>query len=436
MQTKRCNGPCGLRKPVAEFSKHRTYGHQSRCKECMKLYAGAGDEKPPRGGFAKPPEFAGDKLGQSESGDTLTLDSLSMTVRTVEDALRKAEVDTAIWDVERFTVNSWEVAMKMRAGEDEPDYVKTSPLWQVKVWLRRKAPKPFQDAAASLIERMKKHAPKYPKVARVKSKKPHLFEVCLFDAHFGKLAWAMETGQNYDLRIAEKVYLHAVRDLLNKASHYEVEKFVFPIGQDFFQVNNQASTTARGTPQDCDGRLFKVFDAGCAAVIEAIRYCAAIAPVEVPWVPGNHDPDTSWFMARYVDAWFHHCPEVTVDTRPTTRKFFTYGANGIMYTHGDEEAHRDLPAIMAAEERALWGSTLYNEIHTGHFHKKKQVSFAGADTFGGGVVVRTIPSLSSADAFHYRKGWNRSPRAADGFLWGKDPGLEAYFCTNVFSDHA
>jgi hypothetical protein len=305
----------------------------------------------------------------------------------------------------------------------------------VKVWLRRLAPKPFQDAAAALIERMKSHAPKYPKVNKVKVKKPHMLEVCLFDAHFGKLSWAMETGQNFDLKICERVYLNAARDLIAKAGHYEIEKFVFPIGQDFFHINNQQNTTARGTPQDVDGRLFKVFDTGCAAVIKAIEYCRQVAPVEVPWVPGNHDTDTSGFMARYVAAWFANAKDVAVDTRPLSRKFVRYGANLVMMTHGDEENHRDLPAIMAAEERAMWGESQYAEIHTGHFHKKKQVRFAGADQFGGGVVVRTIPSLSGTDAWHYRKGWNRSPRSAEAYLWGKDPGLEAYFCTNVFDDH-
>jgi len=427
--TKQCNGPCGLRKPVSDFSPHRQYGYQSRCKECMKLYR-------KKGGAAPPPSFDGDKFTRSEAGDTLTLDSLSTRIRTAEQAMAKAQVDPAFWELDRFTVNSWEVAMKLGPeGGEKTCHVE--PLFQVKVWLRRRAPKPFQDAAAALVERMKRHAPKYPKVTRPSPKKPYMLEVCLFDAHFGKLSWALETGQNMDLQIMEGVYLRAVQDLIAKARHYEIEKFVFPIGQDFFHINNRNNTTARGTPQDVDGRLFKVFDTGCAAVIRAVEFCRRVAPVDVPWVPGNHDPDTSGFMARYVAAWFSGAKDVTVDTRPTSRKFLVYGANGLMLTHGDEEPLRDLPAIMAAEERAMWGQTQYSEIHTGHWHKKKEVRFAGADQFGGGVVVRVIPSLSGTDAWHYRKGWNRGARSAEAYLWGKDdPGLEAYFSTNVFDAHA
>ena len=137
----------------------------------------------------------------------------------------------------------------------------------------------MQEAMLELIERMKQHAPRLPRVKHAKNRNPHLLEIALFDSHFGKLAWALETGTNYDLRISEQVYLKAVQDLLAKSSHYNIAKIVLPIGQDFFHVNNASNQTANGTPQDVDGRLKKVFKVGCEAVVKAVLYCREIAPV-------------------------------------------------------------------------------------------------------------------------------------------------------------
>ena len=53
---------------------------------------------------------------------------------TLDDLLASCDVDTEIWDVERYVVNKWEVAMKM--GET----IVHRPLFQVKAWLVRKLP--------------------------------------------------------------------------------------------------------------------------------------------------------------------------------------------------------------------------------------------------------------------------------------------------------
>ena len=44
------------------------------------------------------------------------------------------QVDLAVWEVERFVVNTWESAAKNAEGE-----VVVTPVHQVKAWLRRRA---------------------------------------------------------------------------------------------------------------------------------------------------------------------------------------------------------------------------------------------------------------------------------------------------------
>jgi hypothetical protein len=186
-------------------------------------------------------------VDQSEQSQTIT--SVSSTVRTLEDALRAANVDLLVWEVDRHTINKWDMARGTK--DDRWDAVE---LWQVKVWLKRRKVSVFVDPLQSLIDGIRKIAPKAPSVKYKSSKDAHLLVVGLFDAHFGKLAWAAETGNDYDLKIAETVFANAFHDLISRISGYQIESIILPIGQDFFHTDNPQNATVNGTPQDVDGR--------------------------------------------------------------------------------------------------------------------------------------------------------------------------------------
>ncbi len=383
-------------------------------------------DKPPKKGLLI--EGSGDE-------NALHINSVDDKVKTVADALKKAEVDLDIWEVERFSINSWEVGMKLTTRNEKgavlTERPKVLPLWQVKVWIRRKVPKIFTDAADGLQKRMAKWAPKYPKVARLKQvQNPHMLEVSVFDAHFGKLAWEMETGQNSDIQATELFYAHAIEDLLRKSSSFNIEEIIFPLGQDFFHIDNPSRTTVNGTVQDVDTRYTKMFEVGTMACVRAIDRLMQIAPVKVLYVPGNHDRTVSWHLVSNLAAWYRNTNDVSVDARPTLRKYIQYGINLIGFTHGNEEAHRDLPNIMASEVPDLWAATKFRQWHLGHFHKKKEMAYRTADSYGP-VEVRILPSLSATDAWHAMKGYNAYRRSAEAYVWSKSDGYSGHFSSNI-----
>lgn len=352
--------------------------------------------------------------------------SIDDRIKTVEDAVTKANVDLEIWEVERSVINSWEVGVKGGLIDNEP-IIKVQTLWQVKVWLRRKVQKVYEDAVNGLIERMAKHAPTYKSVK--KSNGDHLLEVSIFDLHFGKLAWERETGSNYDLKIAERVFANAVTDLLSKSRGFSVDRVLFPIGQDFFHIDNPTKTTVNNTPQDVDARYSKLFEAGTMACVHAIDMLRESAPVKVLYVPGNHDRTSAWHLAAFLSAWYRNDDEVEIDMAPTTRKYEHYGCNLLGFTHGDEENHRDLPTIMASEVPNAWAESTCREWHLGHFHKKKETRHVTGDSYGP-VHVRVLPSMSGTDAWHYRKGYVQGRRAAEAYVWNKLDGYVGHFSVN------
>jgi len=366
------------------------------------------------------------RFEMEESDEGLRLLSVDSEVRTVEDAIRKGGVDLAVWEPRKTRVNSWPVAVK-----HADDSVETVWLWQVSVEFRRRVSAAIAEACPAIVERMKAHAPRYGKAPAVrKITDPHLLEVSLADHHFGKLAWGRETGEDWDLHIAENVWLDAVDDLLAKVGGYPVEKILLPIGHDFFNYDNPRGETAAGTPQDNDSRPAKVFETGVAACVAAIDRCRELAPVEVVWIPGNHDPTWSFHLVHVLAAWYRLDDRVAVDVSPSPRKYVSYGVNLLGLIHGDmaQQALKQLPALMAVEAPEQWAASTCREIHIGHWHSRKILQTMPLWSFGG-VTVRQLPSLTGTDAWHYSQGFVGNPKAADVYLWSKNLGLSGYFTT-------
>lgn len=379
-----------------------------------------------------------------EKGDALEVLSISDRIRTIDDAFKFGGYDAAIWQVHASECKAYQCCIKN--ADKRPEVVQ---LWAIKLTLRRKVAKKIQDAAEILIQRMAKHAPGKPSskhrqpgpgrkgspsraCARAKAD-PHMLEVSVFDAHFGKLAWKPETGSNYDLKIAEEVYLKAVQDLAGYARGFHIERILFPIGQDFFHVDNLESKTTAGTPQDCDGRYGKIMVAGTMACVKAIDHLADLAPVKLIWIPGNHDRTSSYHLGMFLWAWYRNNPRVEIDMARTQtgRRYEQYGPVVIGFAHGDGIRHEKLPAVMMHEAREMMATSRALEIHLGHMHKSQEMVYRNTDTHSGGVRVRILPSLSGTDKWHYDQGYVGSARAAEAYLWSKRTGYVGHFSANV-----
>ncbi len=367
-----------------------------------------------------------ESLAIEGEGDGQVLTMRSKTVRTLEAALKVGKVDEALWEVERWKLNKWDVAGIVHVNDRKR--LAATELWQVSVWLKRKAPKHVQDGISQLCESLSAYKPaKFVKRRRTKGR---LLEVSPFDAHFGKLCWGEETGVDYDTRIAERVYQNAFEDLLQSASSEPIEEIWIPVGNDFFHVNNWLQTTAKGTAQDHDGRLPKVFQAGSMAMIRGIDLCRQMAPVKLFWVPGNHDPETSYYLLCVLAAYYRTCKNVTVDTSPMPRKVKTFGKCFLLFTHGDEEPARDLPNIAATSAPQEWAATYFREAHVGHYHKKKEMRTVDVDEFQG-FRWRILPSLSGCDRWHFSRGYVGSRRAAEAYMWSAEDGYVGHLSANV-----
>jgi len=369
--------------------------------------------------------LSSDKVETSEDKKHLNVVSNSSSrIKTLEQLLEVAQVDLKQFHVDKFNVNKWEVSAQIDGQ------MVTEELFQVKASLiRNKAIQIRKRIIEDLHHDFINNAPKQVKHKPIDGV-GHMLEVNIFDLHFGKLCWNGETGEDYDTKIASTRFHSAIDDIILKASGHNIEKIVFPVGNDFFNTDGKENQTSNHTPQDEDLRWMKTFRNGRRLIVEGIEKLKQLANVEVIIIQGNHDFERSYYLGDSLIGWFRNDQNVSINNEATPRKYLKYGQNLIGLTHGNNEKIADLPLLMASEKKELWSDTKFHEWHIGHFHHKKQIKFQTIDEQKG-CVIRFMRSLSGTDAWHNLKGYVQNVQSAEAFIWHPQEGMIAHLFFNL-----
>lgn len=338
-------------------------------------------------------------------------------VRNVDELLRAANVDTTNWKVASQRIRVWDSNTK--DGVRQFFHVSAS-LVRSKV-----------DMLAEALQGL--DIPPYRPSGNVEYKRgDSLLVISLADMHFGKYSWKRETGANYDVDIASKLYLGAVEYLLAQAQKLtSVDRVLYIVGNDLLHVDSGFdNTTTKGTPQDTDGRWQKAFRAALQATILGIEMAAKVAPVDVLIQPGNHDWEKAQVLGVALEMRYADAEHITVANDERPRHYYKHGKTLIGIMHGHDIKAQAMPLVMSEEAGELWCGTKYHEILIGHFHKKRETVYVPLVEYGG-VRVRVLPSLSAPDRWHSEKGFGTSQRASEALLYSSDHGYMATLSYNI-----
>ena len=272
----------------------------------------------------------------------------------------------------------------------------------------------------SIKQEIEQFAASYsPKVVSTQRKPivdPVAYEISLPDIHYGKL-------HDFDLTQVEQQYMNVVQDLVRKASGLEIEKFILPIGNDGMNSEGMRRTTTKGTPQEESAGWKDTFRGYWQLITTAVNYLKEKAPVDIIVVSGNHDYERMFYAGDVLAGWYRNDANVTVDNSYSSRKYYEYGKNMLMFTHGDKEKPADMPLIMATEKPEMFARTSHREVHCGHLHKEMVNEYRG-------IKVRFIPSICPNDEWHKQMGYE-AKRTGQAYIWNKSKGLEGYLQSNV-----
>lgn len=234
------------------------------------------------------------------------------------------------------------------------------------------------------------------------------------DHHLGMYSWAAETGADYDCDISEAILDRAFQRL-GAAAPAAQKALIVSIG-DFFHADNHTSVTPHsGNILDTDSRHSRVIQIGIRMLRRAIDFALRKhAEVEVLVIAGNHDPESSIWLAHCMAVAYDNEPRVTVRTDPKVYKYTRWGKCLIGTTHGHRAKPKDLPAIMAVDVPQWWGEAAHREFIYGHFHHESVKEERGCK-------VRCISILAPADAWHAGQGY-RSERGMELAVYHKEHG--------------
>jgi hypothetical protein len=217
------------------------------------------------------------------------------------------------------------------------------------------------------------------------------------DPHFGLHSWQDESGEDFDLKIAEQL-LNAAIDRLVDGAPPAKTAILLNLG-DFFHVDNQSNRSQSGNQLDADTRWAKVMQVGLRAMVHAVqRMLSKFETVIVRNVRGNHDTHSSFALSLAMDAFFSNNERVKVDLSPAAFWYYKFGKVLIGASHGDTCKMDKLPGVMACDKPEEWGATKFRYFMTGHIHHDEVREFPG-------VTVESFRTLAARDAWHSAEGY-------------------------------
>jgi hypothetical protein len=358
--------------------------------------------------------------------------------------LEKAGVDLNVWYVENYKIKKgeWDVTMKVREFNDKGKVIgegpvkKTNYLFNIEVNLKRKVlmldtdhfVKEMVSAIKAQIKPTQLEKMPYKRYYR---KDRHLFMPMIPDLHLGKLAWAEESKQNYDIKIAQKFFKDAMNYLIALSTPYKVDRILLVTGNDTFNYDyaHPYPMTTRGTPQEADVRWQKMFRVGVELWIWAIETLKQIAPVDVINMPGNHDYQTGFYLGEVLRTKYELDENVDINNLACPRRYYKYGQNLIGLAHGRIERPNQLHNQMSIDEgnsEGYWNQTKYRYFYLGDRHHEEELRSNKAvvklmEDYRG-VQIEYFPTLAQVDKYEFESGYVGTIKAAKALIHNHEHG--------------
>lgn len=219
------------------------------------------------------------------------------------------------------------------------------------------------------------------------------------DAHLGMLAHEAETGENFDLKIAERELLMAIMMLIEEMK--PVRRLVINDLGDFTHYENfEGVTQASGNMLDYDGRFPKMIDV-YARVMRTIVDLALTKAEQVDIIvnQGNHSRTNDIWMAVLLREVYAPTGRVNVLNNHSPFIGYRMGNTFVMTHHSDKTKPNKLAQVMTSDFRRDFGETEFHYIDIGHIHHHmKSVEHPE-------VIIESWNILAAKDAYAHDNGY-------------------------------
>lgn len=218
------------------------------------------------------------------------------------------------------------------------------------------------------------------------------------DYHVNMLAWRMEGGADWDLKIAEETGTAAMQFLTSGSPASEVG--VVLIQGDWQHYDSlMPLTPTSGHVVDGDSRPGKGIEVSMRLIETLVNLALQKhRRVILQICEGNHDLYTSMMFRKMFARLYRDEPRVEVPDSEIPYYAIQWGETGLFYHHGHLKNWKDLPLTFAAMFPKIWGNTTKRYGNTGHYHHEKRQEFSG-------IKMIQHPTMAANDSHGARHGY-------------------------------
>ena len=234
------------------------------------------------------------------------------------------------------------------------------------------------------------------------------------DFHLGMLAWGEESGDDWDMSIAEDLAVKWIDAAVAMAP--PASTAVLANMGDFLHWDGmEAVTPTSRHVLDADSRFQKLVRVALRIIRTLIdRLLATHDKVHVIMAEGNHDESSSVWLREGLSLVYEKEPRVTWDKSADPYYHYSFGKTMLMFHHGHKANMRRVESAMLGKFIREIGQADYRYCHVGHLHHAKLEETTT-------MLIEQHRTLAAKDAYASRGGWV-SKRSASVITYHADFG--------------
>lgn len=219
------------------------------------------------------------------------------------------------------------------------------------------------------------------------------------DAHIGMLAYAFETGEDFNI---DKAILELSNGLGALIANTTPSKkgVIVDLGDGTHYENLAGVTSGHGHALDCDGRYVRMIEAYSDLMINMIDLALKVhEEVDVLINQGNHSRENDLAASVWLRRIYKNNPRVNILDNTNVFNFYTLDNVQILFHHGDKCKPDKLIDVMINDGRVDYGRCEHHYIWTGHVHHRNT-----SNEFRG-ISTESFNILANKDKYAHDGGW-------------------------------
>jgi len=245
----------------------------------------------------------------------------------------------------------------------------------------------------------------------------------LTDFHLGMMAWDEESGDNWDIKIAEDKLVKFFEKSIETSP--KANSAIFAQLGDFLHWDGLDAVTPQNKHVlDADTRFTKLVRVSIRVIRRVIKMLLEkYQKVTVIMAEGNHDPARSIWLRELLFDFYREEHRLIIDTNPDPYYCVTWGKNCLFYHHGHKRKINNIDAVFVSKFKKDFGLSDFIYAHIGHLHNFK-VNETNL------MIVEQHRTLAAKDAYASRGGWV-SDRDSKVITYHKDYGEVGRLTINI-----